>query len=107
MSLDRVRDADALRIAQHFSAGMPIRIKVKKPVKRAPDTEPLAVASGSLVRPAAAVKTNRLIAFPKKIESLARLLPQAVLYRSVVRGPDALKIAPTSGRDALMKVKSP
>jgi len=59
-----------------------------KPMKRALDTEPLAVASGSRVQLSAAGKK---VDYPStsEIELLTRLLPQAVLYCPVVRFADS------------------
>ncbi len=70
---------------QHKAWGVSPRYQVPnriiEPAKRAIDTEPLAVASGSRVQLPPPGKTKSA---STKIELLIRLLPQAVLCRSAV-----------------------
>ena len=65
--------------------------EIQKPVKRATDTEPGAVATGSLVQLAAAGENKSTDHVSQKIELLTSLLPQAVPHRSIVREADIRK----------------
>ena len=82
VGIGRVRETDEMRVARHFGAGFKLEF-ANKSVKATTGTEPLAVASGLRTQ-----STLRKQSFPgnlgalstdRLVESLTRLLPQAVL----------------------------